>query len=166
LLKPWIQRSIEEANLLNPAFCCVVLNASFVGYVSIYKMGIPYPLVFMVLPIVLHKPTRERLPRSTRTSLAAWIQENAETKVLYAERLMALKPHTREAIRFGLFYNWLVFEHNGQIHTNFNNSSVTRITHKMNNEARECVMRAKFVGKWLASAGSVQTVMALWGIRP
>jgi hypothetical protein len=27
MIKPWIQRSVEEANLLNPAFCCTILTS-------------------------------------------------------------------------------------------------------------------------------------------
>ena len=75
-MKPWVLRPPEEANLLNPAFCCVTLAAAVLGYASVDKTGIPYPLTFLVLPTVLHKATRESLPSNrTRTSLAAWIQE-------------------------------------------------------------------------------------------
>ncbi len=164
-MKPWFERPIEEANLLNPAFCCATLAASIAGYSSVDDAGMPYPLTFMVLPIVLHKPTRESLPRSTRTSLAAWMQDNAEAKVLYVERVLSLKPHTREAIRFGLLYDWITLHQGWLVQTILGESDLTRILRKLDDEAKDCVSRAKLVGKWLASAGSPQTVMALWGMR-
>ena len=164
-MKPWFERPIEEANLLNPAFCCTVLAASIVGYSSVDDVGMPYPLTFMVLPIVLHKSTRESLPRSTRTSLAAWMQDNAEAKGRYAERLLSLKPHTREATRLGLLYGWVTLHQDWLVQTILGESDLTRILHKLDDEANNCVSRAKLVGKWLALAGSPQTVMALWGVR-
>lgn len=164
-MKIWSERPIEEANLLNPAFCCAVLAASVAGYSSIEDAGMPYPLTFMVLPIVLHKPTRESLPRSTRTSLAAWMQNNAEARVLYAERLLSLKPHTREAIRFGILYGSITLHQSWLVQTILRESGLTRILRKLDDEANNCVSRANLVGKWLAAAGSPQTVMALWGVR-
>ena len=34
-MKPWALRPPEEANLLNPAFCCVTLAAAVLGYASV-----------------------------------------------------------------------------------------------------------------------------------
>ncbi|MDD5738690.1 MAG: DUF6521 family protein [Candidatus Pacebacteria bacterium] len=164
-MKPWSERSIEEANLLNPAFCCAALAMSIAGYSGVNDAGMPYPLTFMVLPIVLHKQTRESLPPSTRTSLAVWMQNNADAKVLYAERLLSLKPYTREAIQFGLLYDWIALRHGWLVQTTFEESISARILQNLDNEAKDCVSRAKLVGKWFALAGSAQTVMNLWGIR-
>jgi hypothetical protein len=166
MMKPWTQRPLEEANLLNPAFCCVALTSFAVGYTSIDESGVPFPLVFMSLPIALHKPTRDRLPRDIRTSLAAWVQENAEVKVGFATRVISLKPYTREAIIFGLIQHWLEVRDGGKLRPVVGDTDADRFVRKLNDEAKECVRRARFVGRWFASAGSSQTVMALWGIRP
>lgn len=165
-MKQWTQRSVEEANLLNPAFCCAVLTSSDVGYMGIDKAGISYPLVFLVLPVVLHKPTRDLLPRSKRTSLAAWIQQNPEVRILFAERVIALKPYTREAILFGMLHDWLTLGEGCRLQTNLDDKNINLISKKLKDEAKECVKKARFVGQWFASAGSAQTVMALWGIVP
>jgi hypothetical protein len=61
-MKQWIQRPREEANLLNPVFCCTILASSIVSYMSVDVEGMPYPLALMILPVVLHKATREALP--------------------------------------------------------------------------------------------------------
>jgi hypothetical protein len=165
-MKTWFSRPKEEAYLFNPAFCCNTLSAAIQNYTSVRNEGIPFSLAFMFLPIVLHKPTRESLPPNTRTSMAAWLLENAEARVLFYERLVSLKPHTREAIQFGMLHAWIVLRNGGLLETTLSNAEVTRTTRALSDEARECVMRARFVGKWFAEAGETHTAMAFWGVRP
>ncbi len=166
MMKTWSLRPIEEAHLLNPAFCCVALTSSVIGYAAIEPPGMPYPLAFTILPIALHKDTREHLPRDLRTSLAVWIQENPEARLEFADRVIAVKPYTREAILFGLHHEWLVMGNDGRLRTRWNEASATRFVQRLNDEAKECVRRARFIGGWFASVSSAPTVMALWGIRP
>jgi hypothetical protein len=166
-MKSWKERPTEIANLLNPAFCCVTLTSTVIGYTSEDKQeGLSLPLAFIALPTVLHKATRESLPYTTRTPLATWLQEQAHVRVQFYERVCALKPYTREAILFGVLHKWLTLDRHATINTTMSNSSVNRFSRKLEGEARECVMRARVVGKWFALAGTPQTVMALWGIKP
>ena len=165
-MKTWASRSKEEAHLLNPAFCCTMLAAAINGYSGVKKEGMAFPLVFMIAPIVLHKPTRIALPQNIRTSMAAWLQENASARVQFYERLVSLKPYTREAIQFGMLHNWIVPRSGGLVETTFKKSNINRATKELIGEARECIMRAKFIGRWFATAGDDYTVMAFWGIRP
>lgn len=165
-MKTWTKRPKEEAYLLNPAFCSTTLTATIVGYSSVNDAGLPFPLVFSVLPIVLHKPTRESLPPNTRTSMAAWLQGNFFARVLFYERLISLKPYTWEAVHFGILYDWIAPKSGGLLETTINESDIGRIERRHAAEARECLMRARFLGKWFAKAGPVQTVMAIWGVRP
>jgi len=165
-MKTWVSRPKEEACLFNPAFCCTTLSVAMQNYASVRNEGVPFPLTFMFLPIVLHRPTRESLPPNTRTSMAAWLQENSEARVLFYERLVSLKPHTREAIQFGMLLDWIVPSSGGLLETTLSNAEVTRTTRALSDEARACVMRARFVGKWFAEAGETHTAMAFWGVRP
>ncbi len=165
-MTPWLRRPPEEANLLNPAFCCVTLAAAVTGYSRVEDPGIPYPLFFLVLPTVLHKATRDSLPPNTRTSLAAWTQENAEIKILFADRVAALKEHTRLAILFGLDNSWFDFLPNGRIQSTLSDTDIDDFIRKLDGEAKDCVRGARFVGRWFVRAGSSQTIWALFGIRP
>lgn len=165
-MRTWTARPKEEAYLLNPAFCCTTLAAAICGYANVKEEGVPFPLAFMFLPIVLHKPTRDRLPRDTRTTMAAWLQENSDARVLFYERLVSLKPHTKEAVQFGMLVDWIVPRDGGLLGTTLSESDVNRSIRKVAGEARECVMRAQFLGKWFAAAGATHTVMAFWGVRP
>jgi hypothetical protein len=164
-MKRWEERTVEEAHLLNPAFCCAVLSASAVGYASEALAGLPFALSFLVLPTTLHKRTRESLPRDTRTSMAAWLQQNGEARVGFAQRVIAVRPHTREAILFGTIHGWLTLS-GGLLAPTVNERAINSSAQSLETEARECLRRATFVGKWFARAGNAATVMALWGVRP
>ena len=165
-MRIWSNRPREEAYLLNPAFCCTTLTAAIWGYSNIKEEGIPFPYAFMFLPIILHKPTREILPVSTRTSMAAWLQRNSEARVLFYERLISLKPYTKEAIQFGMLVNWIIPRDGGFLGTTRSESDLNRAIDRLSGEARECVLRARLLGKWFGLAGTIPTVMSFWGVRP
>jgi len=166
ILDGWSDRSIEEAHLLNPAFCCTMLNSFIFGYSNIHSDGLPYPIIYMILPIVLHKSTRETLPKNTKKSLASWLHQNQKVRIQFYERLIALKPYTQEALIFGFTYDWFELHPKGKLTSKFNESQIKKMINSMSEEARECVLRARFIGKWFARAGSVPTLMYLWGVTP
>ncbi|MBD1919434.1 MULTISPECIES: three component ABC system middle component [Cyanophyceae] len=161
----WPERPIEQARLLNPAFLASLIWACADGYGSVNEQGMPYPLLFVAMPVILHKVTRENLPRSISTSLAAWIGENPHVHVRFTERAISLVPLLKEGVLFGA---------NGQI-IEVSNSfiiaaprprTMTRFLAQSSDEVRTCMLKAKFVGKWFASNGDYVTVMALWGVAP
>lgn len=162
-MRPWSTRSKEIANLLNPAFCCTVLSAVVSNYSSQSILGMPYPLAFVVIPVILHKKTRNNLPFNTRTSLAAWLEEKPMARVQFYERAISLKPFVREAILFGVNHNWLVIE-SGLLKSKLPDSKFRSFLQKLDGEARDCVLRARLVGKWFASAGSAESILSLWEV--
>ena len=165
-MKPWTERTREEAHLLNPPFCCVTITSACVGYSEKSGQPLPFVLSFMVLPIVLHKHTRISLPRTTRTSLPVWLQEHAESRIGFYERLMALRPYIREALLYGLAFDWLAMEDSGGILCVAPKSLINKAIRSLDGDAQDCVSRARFLGKWFGTAPSTETTMALWGIRP
>ena len=164
-MRTWIERPQEEAHLLNPSFCCLGIAAAVAGYHETAQRGLPLPLTYMILPIALHRPTRELLPRSRRTTLPMWIQDNAAARVLFYERLMSLKSFTNEAILFGCDRTWLAMDADGSMLSNQREASIRRAIQPLDGEPKDCVLKAMFVGKWFAAAGPASTVMALWGIQ-
>ena len=165
MMRSWSDRSKEAAYLFNPAFCCVVLTSSTVSYSIENKVGMPFPLAFIVLPVVLHKQTRKLLPYNTRTSLAAWIERNPISRVQFYERAISLKPFVREAISLGIQREWLSLK-SAHLLSNLTNNDVRLFLNQLEGEARECLLRSRLVGKWFANAGSPETVMALWEVKP
>ncbi|BDA67679.1 hypothetical protein CAL7716_018450 [Calothrix sp. PCC 7716] len=99
-MRSWQERPVEYANLFNPAFCSILLQNAIKGYQKEKKQGIPYPLLFLVLPLVLHISTRNALPKTTVTKLHIWLQKQPEVRVGFAERASYLVPYTKEALAF------------------------------------------------------------------
>src|SRR5579871_5442366 len=99
-MKTWAERPTELAYLFNPAFCGWVLREAIEGYASVQATGMPLPLAFLVLPVVLHQATRERLPGAVTTKLHVWLQEHPEVRIQFAERTKELASFTREGLLF------------------------------------------------------------------
>ena len=72
----WDDRNPIVANLFNPAFCGQIIRIVVQSYNQNSNKKFPFALVFIILPILLHKETRERMPKSIRTYFLVWIEEN------------------------------------------------------------------------------------------
>jgi len=165
-MKSWTARSPEERALLNPGFCSCLLWHAATGYQAAVQAPLPFDLTFVVLPIVLHRQTRESLPRTTRTSLVVWIDEHPLARSLVADRARRLVPFTKEALVFGGMYGLLNLTSVMVIANTEWKRRIIADLRTSSDEVRDCSKRAEFVGKWLAGSGSSGTVMAILGIRP
>src|SRR5271156_3053360 len=97
----WQKRAVEEANLFNPAFCAVLLAKTAEEFTKKTNRPFPFPLAFLVLPVILHRGTRAALPGSTVSSLLTWVQGNRDQLVNFSGRVQSLQAITKEAILFG-----------------------------------------------------------------
>ncbi len=161
----WNERSVEQARLLNPAFLGTLLWSGAKGYASVANENQPYLISFLVPPIVLHKSTRERLPRTIRTSLVAWLGDNASVHVGFGDRATALVPLVKEAILFASNTGMIQLQ-DARVVAARKPSGMAEMMSGTSSEVNACIMRARFVGKWFARSGDYRTVMALWGVAP
>lgn len=162
----WSHRSREERVLLNPAFCANQLWHAARGYAGVENGALSFEEAFLILPFVLHRATREALPRDTRTSLAVWLSHNPLARGRIANRARLLVTFTKEGMTFGGIHG-LIHIDDGRLHANEAwNQSVNRSLRASSDEVRRCTKRAEFVGKWFAQTGSTPTVLALMGVRP
>lgn len=165
-MSQWHARSSEERSLLNPSFCSTLLWHAAIGYASERDAAMAFELSFIVLPFVLHRQTRETLPRATTTSLATWMSDHPLHRARLGERAAALRPFTREALIFGSSYALLQLGADGVRANQAMKRRVTSGLKSTSDEVRNCATRAQFLGKWLEKAGNGQTVMTLLGVRP
>lgn len=165
-MRSWSERPLEEASLLNPAFCSAVLTSTVDDYIEATPAGMPFVLAFLVLPVVLHKQTRGALPNNIRTSLAAWMENNPNARVGLVERIRSLTPYTREALLFGAARRSIAFSDSGRIVLNGGFSGLRKFLRTTTDETRACIDKARFLGRWFAGGGTEQTVLSLWGVRP
>lgn len=162
---PWDKRTSEIAYLLNPAFCALSLFDAINEFQEVKSDGMPYAFSFLILPLTLHAPTREALPKTIATSMDTWLetQQNSDVVIGFPERARQLVPFTKEAIIFGMHRNVLAINSSGKFLSLKQNLS-TQLLHAtiVGFEYRE---RSKFLGRWLANAGTPATVFKIWGIQ-
>lgn len=162
---PRSERPVEEARLLNPAFLALLIWACARGYGDKSGKGVPFPLLFVAMPAVLHKETRQSLPRAVSTRLPAWLAEHPHLLVRFAERASALVPLVQEGILFGANGGLLEVSPEGVANVR-RPRGMAEFLENATTEVRECVKKAELVGKWFARSGDYSTVMALWGVAP
>ena len=165
-MSQWTSRPAEERALLNPSFCSCLLWQASVGYEGPTHAPLPFDISFLVLPTVLHRETRESLPKVVRTSLAVWIDDNPLARSRIADRARTLVPFTKEAMMYGGLHGLFELQ-GGAIAANLEwRKRIAADLKDSTDEVRSCAKCAEFVGKWLASSGSSSTVMAILGVRP
>ncbi len=159
-------RFSEETRLFNPGFLAVIVWSAAAGFHETVQTGMPFLLAFVAVPAVLHKPTREGLPRTSKTSLAGWLEAYPIFRVGFADRARALAPYVREGILFGTIRGLIAISGGGRIVPSPRPRVLSSYLTEATDEVRDCVRKSAFLGKWFARAGSTTTIMALWGVKP
>lgn len=169
----WQDRTIEERNLLNSAFCAVVIWNLARGYKTEQSQsdtplkGLPLELAFVGASFVLRGKTRESLPRVIRTSLPTWIQEHPLERSAIAKGVGVLRPYVREGLLLAAQQKLVHLGQRGEIEPVANIAeSINQYTKMATDEVRDCIAKAIFVGRWLHKSGTPSTVMDLVGVRP
>lgn len=166
MLATWEERSVISANLLNPAFCGEVLRRTIWSFNQNDKdENMPFSLAFLVLPIVLHKDTREKMPLRSSTYFHSWVDSNEQLFIDFANRVKLLTPYTKESIMFLLKHNAILINDNGGF-------EVVEPYRKRNvrgdsiEEVNSILKKAELLGKWLRLTGNPQTIYMFLKIKP
>jgi len=96
------RRSPEASALLNPVLSSELILTSCYWRHREDGLGIPWPALFLVLPIALHPETRDAMPRDARITLAKWAVRNDTLVADMEARANAMADATRRGIRHGL----------------------------------------------------------------
>lgn len=161
-MMPWNRRPIE-ANLVNPAFCALVLRQSIEGYRQMASKGMDFSLAFLVLPVVLLKATRDILPTTIATKLHVWIQRHHEVRIGFAQHMQNLVPITKEALLFGMQHEAFKLDEQGALVVGLRALEPYEATPY--SEVDDCLKKAFFMGRWFADAGSPASVVAAWDVK-
>ena len=164
-MTPWNERPPEVARLLNPGFCAAILVTAIVSHEEECKHGLPFPLAYMVFPLVLHKPTRDLMPPSKATRLHVWLLQHSEVRVGLAERTRSLLPFTSEAIRF-LSDRKAITYANDRVASGPNMPLASSRIEKLSLTTKDCFSRSRLVGRWLAASGRPSRVFSILGLTP
>lgn len=146
--------------MLNPALIALVTATAANEYERADGGPMPWPLAYLVTPMVLHRGTREALPRDTRTHLANWLAANPVVHAGFAQRAHALAEVVREGIRFGLAHSVLTVDPLGRVFGAVNGRPAR------NSETSELLGKAGLVGRWLTKIDQPATAFVLLGVKP
>ena len=156
-------RSHEVAFLLNPAFCGRVLYSKIKTYNEKTSRAFPFPLIYLVLPLVLHKETRIHI--NSRTQLQLWVQRYPQLLIDFPQRARELIPITNESVEFLLQTGKILLTPNGELEISPTSKTLSK-TKFVDDEISECLKKAEHIAKWFAAAGKVETIDIELGVRP
>jgi hypothetical protein len=158
----WEDRPKEIAFLLNPAFCGRLIYGTIHSYYSEIKRPFPFVLVYLILPLLLHKKTRSLI--SSKTQFINWAQNHEECLIQFPERAKDLVEITNEALEFLLQCNLLSFTASAELKIALGHSiSKTKF---VDPEVKECVTKSEHIGRWFARTGSVDIAYITLGVKP
>lgn len=162
-MKRWDQRPFEIRNLFNPAFCGLVLFRSLHGYEEQDARGMPFSLSLLVLPLCLHKDSREVIASSPRSYLLKTTENNQEVMVGFADRAAQMLPYAFEGFGLLMERGCIAIADDGRIQTV---RDKVRKTVKGTDETVSCQKVARIVGREFARIADRATVYTTFGIRP
>ena len=158
--------NLEGRRLLNPAFCAAILARAVNGFSKDGGGAFPFLYSYLVLPLVLHPETRERLPTTIATRLITWTERNAGLMTQYPRRMADLAPASRDGLKMGTMTGLIGFNEMGAIVPGSANRSQSDYEKTSGSaEVLQCLKKSTFVGRWLVEAGTVPTVLVALGIR-
>lgn len=162
-MKRWDRRPIEIRNLFNPAFCGLVLFRALQGYEEEDTRGMPFSLSLLVLPLCLHKDSREVIAGSSRSYLLKTAEKNQQIMVGFSDRAAQMLPYALEGFGLLMERGCLTVSEDGRIPAVPNK---VRKTIKGTDETVSCQRVARIVGREFARIADRVTVYTTFGIRP
>ncbi len=157
-------QSSEVFNLLNPAFCGELLRRGIKKYEKISKMSMPYSLAFLLLPIVLHKETRDGIDPYSQKDFKIWTIENGHLLIQFSQRAKELIPITQKAIFFLIQNN--AIELDGYANLKVKNYTLEGTFKEIKDEVTDCFKKSEVVGKWFAKTGKPKIIYSILGVSP
>lgn len=154
----WTERSPVEKAMLNPALIALCLAHSADGYQRVGRSAMPWPVAFLVPPLVLHKPTRDALPANARSHFTNWAGNNPRLVIGFPRRAQAMCDPTREGLRVAIRHG-LVSLDGGFIRPR-------TLRPARQGEIRDILKDALLVGRLLGSLDQPSTAFSLLGVAP
>ena len=162
---PWAQRPVEEARVFNPAFCGELIGRTVGEYHRTRQAALSMVTAFLVLPLVLHRPTREALPRRADTAYGGWVARHSALLAELPGRTRRLRPISRESLLFAVRHQLLLFEGGGLLPGAKPVRLPTRLAVSTDdvNAARSA---AGLLGRWFAGQGTQASILRGMGVAP
>ncbi len=166
----WEQRPIEISNLLNPAFCAILLHDAIKAYAQKDQRGMNYLLVYLILPLVLHNQTRRMIPSRANLTLMEWVEKQEINTWILVDHVRQLIPFTKEALIFGIQQGVVDFSKQENTYSNLLALSNKKLSNDeswlQGSTPVDCRNKAEIIGEWFAEVADATTIYRTFGIRP
>lgn len=158
--------SVESRRLLNGAFLGAILTTSADGFYRLSRNGLPFFYSYIVLALVLHAETRQRLPTTVATRLVTWTERNGDIVSLFPARVADLAPFTSRGILTAVQAKMAELSTQASLIPLVSDKDLAAFGKQSgSSEVAEILKKANFIGKWLAAAGTQATVATALGVR-
>lgn len=161
----WGHRPREEATLFNPAFCGEILCRSVSAIRQTADRPLTLPLAYLVLPLTLGARERSTLPGRADTSFQTWAPQQQVLLADLPDRVVRLRPITREALLFMVAHRALTLTAAG-ITVGTAPLKLTRKITTSTDEVAEIRAAAGLLGRWFGQQGGQLQLLQTMGIRP
>lgn len=162
-MKYWNERPREIRNLFNPAFCGLVLTRGVEGFTEKGNRPMPFSLTLLILPLCLHKRTRDQIKQAPRAYFTKILQEHPEIRINLAQRTCDLLPYTMEAFGYLMACEAIFIDDSGSI--GVKEKTICQSI-KGTVDTQDCQIVARSLGKKLALLNDRVTIYSTLGIRP
>lgn len=162
-MKRWDQRPFEIRSLFNPAFCGLILFRALHGYEEEDARGMTFSLSLLVLPLCLHKESRQVIAASPRSHLLKTTEKNQQLMVDFPNRATQMLPYAFEGFGLLMERGCITIANDGRIRT------VPKTVRKSvdgTDETVACQKAARVVGREFARIADRVTIYTTFGIRP
>ncbi len=123
----------------------------------------PFSLSLLVLPLCLHKDSREVIANSSRSYLLKIAEKNQQVMIGFADRVTQMLPYAFEGFGLLMERGCLTVAEDGRIQTV---PDKVRKAIKGTEETVSCQRAARIVGREFARIADRVTVYTTFGIRP
>jgi ABC-three component (ABC-3C) system Middle Component 3 len=160
----WGERPGEEAAHFNPAFCGELIVRTLSDYHKQSGSSLPLAFAFLVLPLALHPATRRVLPRKANTAFASWAGEHADVLSTVPDRVLRLRPVSREALLFLSLHNAISIAKDG---LSIGGQPLRLKAKPMasTEEVDEIRRTAGLLGRWFGNQTAPAAVLQTMGVR-
>ena len=162
-MKRWEQRPFEIRTLFNPAFCGLILFRAMQGYEEEDPHGMPFSLSLLILPLCLHKDSREVIASGSRSHLLKVTEKSPQIQVGFSDRTTAMIPYAFEGFDLLMEKGCILLSDEGCLQTV---SGKIKKSVTGTDETKSCQRVARYLGKEFARIADRVTVYTTFGIRP
>jgi len=162
-MKHWKERPFEYRALFNPAFCGLLLLRAMEGHREESETGLPFSLAFLILPICLHKDTRDIFKAHPRSYLLKLVTEYPQMLVGFHDRCGALTPYLLEGLGMTMQCGSFKVTDSGNL---LLLEKGVRKKVDGTEESRDCQKLAWRIGRDFARINDRITIYSSFGVRP